>query len=213
MSYQAISATTTTLLGLLQQSFDDDALLAGFFAAGGGSRVVTARTPQEMETANEAGVSIWLYRIERDPELLNHPPERVAADRLRRRPLPLRLHYLVTPVVRDAADVGSAPGMEQLLIGKVLQTFHDLPELAGSDLRGSLTGTGARLRVRMEPLDLSEIAAVWDALDSSYQLCIAYEVAVTLVDSETAAAPVTPVDGVEPEHGLVTAAAAGAGAP
>jgi hypothetical protein len=210
MSYQAIPATTTTLIGLLQQSFDDDAVLAGYFAAGGGSRVVSGRTPQEMGPANEEGVSVWLYHIERDPELLNQPPERVAADRLRRRPLPLRLHYLITPVVRDAADVGSAPDTEQLLIGKVLQTFHDLPEIAGSDLRGSLVGTGARLRVRLEPLGLPEIAAVWDALDSSYQLCIAYEVAVTLVDSETAAAPVAPVDVVEPEHGLIAAAGAGA---
>jgi hypothetical protein len=167
-----------------------------------------------MGPAGEEGISVWLYHIERDPELLNQPPERLAPDRLRRRPLPLRLHYLITPVVRDAEDVGSSPGVEQLLLGKVLQTFHDLPELAGSDLRGSLTGTGARLRVRLEPLSLPEITAVWDALDSPYQLCVSYEVAVPLIESETAAAVVAPVDVIATEHGLIApAAAAGLAAP
>ena len=204
MSYQAISATTATLIAVLEESFSADAELAAYFA-GGANRMVSPRTPQEMTEAEQGGVSLWLYRIERDPELLNQPPQRVDLSHRLRRPLPLKLHYLVTPVVPAADDVSNAPGTEQLLIGKVLQTFHDQPELAGSQLRRALEGTGTSVRVRLEPLDLPELTSVWDALDSSYQLCISYEVSVTLIASETEGTRVAPVDVVLPEDGLITA--------
>lgn len=207
MSYQAISATTATLLALLEENFAADPLFAGFFAAGGGggNRVVSPRTPREMEQAQDTGLSVWLYQIARDPELLNRPRERIAADSLSRRPLPLRLHYLLTPVVQETEAGDNDPGMEQLIIGKVLQIFHDHPKLSGVQLRGSLIGTGTSVRVRLEPLDLEEITRVWDALESSYQLCVSYEVSVVMVASDSESARTAPVDAVEPEHGVIRA--------
>src|SRR5689334_12533358 len=100
----------------------------------GGTACVSLHTPQEMAEIPEEGLSLWLYRIVRDEFQLNRPPVRVAPDRLRRAPLPVRLHYLVTPIVTGGNGAVGAPEIEQLIIGKVLEGFHDRPALSGSEL-------------------------------------------------------------------------------
>lgn len=205
MSYRSINATTLTLVDLLATRFIADPLLRPFFDGNlGGSLVVSARTPQEMIDHDEGGLSIWLYHIARDPELLNMPPRRIGPDTWEQRPLPLRLHYLMTPVVNGTDNGGNDPGLEQFIIGKVLQTLHDTPALHGSMLRGELVGSGASLAVRLEPMGLEEITRVWDALESSYQLCVSYEVSLVLVASDKEAERVTPVSSLEPEYGVIT---------
>lgn len=204
MTYRAINATTVTLVDLLAGHFNSDILLRPFFdSAAGGNMVVSARTPHEMADTNEAGLSVWLYRIARDPELLNHPPRRTGPDTYEYRPLPLRLHYLMTPVVNDPDTSGNDPGLEQFIIGKVLQTLHDNPNISGALLRGDLVGTGTNLTVRLEPLELEEITRVWDAMESSYQLCISYEVSLVMIASDKEVERITPVASVEPEYGII----------
>jgi hypothetical protein len=207
LTYRAINATTVTLVDLLTEYFNSDSLLRSFFDSGlGGNMAISPRTPQEMTDMNEAGLSIWLYRIARDAELLNHPPRRISDDSYEYRPLPLRLHYLMTPVVNDPEISGNDPNMEQFIIGKVLQTLHDHPIIQGAKLRGDLVGSGSKLTVRLEPLDLEEITRVWDALESSYQLCISYEISMVMIASEQEAERITPVSSVEPEYGVITGA-------
>lgn len=204
MSYRYISASTSTVSELLSSNFESDSLLAPRFDSGlGGNMVVSPRTPHEMADLSEAGLSVWLYRIARDPELLNLPPRRTGFDTFEYRPLPLRLHYLMTPVVNDINNGGNDPGIEQLIIGKVLQTFHDNSTLSGSLLRGALIGTGSKLTVRLEPTTLEEITRVWDALESSYQLCISYEVSFVLLSSEKEEGLAVPVGIAEPEFGVI----------
>lgn len=113
MSYRNINSATRTVAGLLSSHFESDPDLGGFFnAVLGGTMSVSPRTPEEMANAEQNGLSVWLYRIARDPELLNLPPRRVGFDRFERQPLPLRLHYLMTPVVNTDLTVGNDPGME-----------------------------------------------------------------------------------------------------
>lgn len=205
MTYRAINATTVTLIDLLTEHFNIDPLLRPFFDSGlGGNMAVSARTPQEMADTSEAGLSVWLYRIARDPELLNQPPRRTGDDTWQHRPLPLRLHYLMTPVVNDPDTSGNDPGFEQFIIGKVLQTLHDNPSIHGAMLRGDLVGTGAKLTSRLEPLNLEEITRVWDAMESAYQLCISYEVSLVMIASDKEVERITPVSSVEPEYGVIT---------
>lgn len=202
MTYRSINSTTRTISDLLDSHFRSDALLRPFFE--GGAMIVSPRTPQEMEEADATGLSVWLYRIARDPELLNLPPRRIGPNTLEYRPLPLRLHYLMTPIVNEHDELGNDPGLEQFLIGKVLQTLHDHSKIHGAMLRGDLVGTGTTLTVRMEPLGLEEITRVWDAMESSYQLCVSYEVSLVLVASDQEVEHVSPVESVEPEYGVIT---------
>lgn len=212
--YTALRSTTMTLVEILEQHLENDPALSAFFnPINGGNMVVSASTPQEMADNNLAGLSVWLYRIDRDDQLLNHPPRRIGFDRRERRSLPLRLHYLITPVANGNQGGGNGPPLEQSVLGKTLQTFHDHPLLSGVDLQDDLVGSGLEIAVRLEPLGLEEITRVWDALERSYQLCVSYEASVVMVASDAEAGLVSPVDTVANEYGAITNQFAAEGAP
>lgn len=198
--YTALRATSQTLTRFLETRFQADALLSGLFSVGG--MVISLSTPQEMTEKPAEGLSVWLYRVIRDDQRLNDPPERLGSNLLRPQPLPVRLHYLLTPVTnRKVGD----PETEQLIMGKVLQTFHSHPILRGADLRAELAGTEAELKIRLEPMSLEEITRVWEAVEGSYQLSVSYEVSVVNIESELEPEKVTPVDVALPEYGLIVA--------
>jgi hypothetical protein len=201
--YTALRATSETLVRYLRQRFETDLNLAPFFDAGsGGTMIVSLNTPQEMTQNNLQGVSVWLYRVVRDEQRLNAPPERLGPHQLRYPPLPLCLHYLVTPVI-DRNGNRTGPEIEQTVLGKVLQTFHDHPRLRGTDLQDDLSGTTVELHARLEPLTLEEITRVWEALESSYQLSVSYEVSVVNIESAVEPERVSPVLVAMPEYGAI----------
>lgn len=166
-----------------------------------GTMIVTLNNPEELAETEQEGVSVWLYLIERDGETLNQPPRRYTPDRLTPRPLPLRLHYLVTPQV-DHKTRELAGELEQLIVGKILQVFHDASSLAGARLVNTLSGRPYEFFVRLEPLGLEQITRVWDALDRPYQLCVSYEVSIVPIESAMEASFGKPVDVSMPEIGV-----------
>ncbi|HEX3559740.1 MAG TPA: DUF4255 domain-containing protein [Pyrinomonadaceae bacterium] len=201
--YTALRATSQTLAEFLRHSLITDAGLATLFdPLMGGTMLVTLATPEEMAENDKEGLSVWLYRVVRDDERLNAPPERVSYNQVRRAPLPVRLHYLMTPVTASK-NLEGGPETEQVVLGKVLQVLHDHPVMRGTDLQGELSGTAAELAVRLEPMPLEEIARVWDALDGSYQLSVSYEVSVVLIATDAQPASVAPVEVVLPEYGVI----------
>ena len=175
----AIKATSLTLQKLLQDAINSE------FPPKGPD--VLLNTPKEMKAGK--GVSLWLYRVVRDEFLTNQPPERIRPNEQRRTPLPVRLHYLVTPLMDDD------PETEQQVLGKVLQVLYDHPILRGVDLQGGLDPATVELRVFLETLSLEEITRVWNALnsDTGYQLCVSYEVQVVEIESALPPDSVIPV--------------------
>lgn len=199
-----IRATSVSLRELLREALEGDVDLDAFFApAQGGTMVVNLNTPEEMVDLSLEGVSLWLYRLQRDADTLNQPPRRIAPGELQPRPLPLCLHYLLTPIVDHATRL-QAPELEQHVLGKVLQVLHDIGSLRGPLLRDDLGGQAMEIFVRLEPLSLEEITRVWDALELPYQLCVSYEVSVVPIHSGRALEQARPVDAVHPEYGLAT---------
>jgi hypothetical protein len=195
--YTALRATSRTLAKFIETKFQADPLLSGFF---GGGMVVSLATPQEMNEKPAEGLSVWLYRIIRDEQRLNDPPVRISASELQPPPLPVRLHYLITPVTNQQTG---DPETEQLIIGKVLQLFHSQSVLRGADLQAEFSGTEIELRVRLEPQSLEEITRVWEALEGSYQLSVSYEVSVVNIMPELEPEQISPVMISMPEHGLI----------
>ncbi len=175
----AIRAASRTLADFLTAELENDPDLGPFFS-GAGTMRVWLNTPAEM-TATRSGLSVWLYRVTRDEFTLNRPPERVGPAELRPAPLPVRLHYLLSPITGSRAD--DAPATEQVLLGKVLQALADHPQLRGVDLKDDFEGTRAVMSTRFESLTIDELARVWDALDTSYRTSVSYE--VTVVDIES----------------------------
>jgi hypothetical protein len=203
--HTSLRATSRTLQDYLQTGFVADFALAPFFdPIQGGSMQVSLNDPEEMQSNHVEGVSVWLYRIERDEQRLNAPPTRPAPDRLTATPLPLRLHYLVTPIVTiDPAFPLVSPGREQEMLGKAMQLFYQRPVLRGTDLRDTLTGSDERISIRLEPMSLEEITRVWNALEQPYQLSVSYEVTLAFVAPDAQPLVITPVRIAEPMHGVI----------
>ena len=200
--YTVLAATSETLRRLLWEAMTNDVGPSGLALFFAGMTTVSLETPREMQQAGRQGLSVWLYRIARDDSRLNDPPARVLLPNgdveFVPPPLPLRLHYLLTPLA------AASPDIEQRILGRALQVFHTFPIVSGSMLRGELAGTNAELHVHLEALGLEEITRVWEALEGSYQLSVSYE--VTLADIHSAADAYRPgiVESVHRQAALIT---------
>lgn len=200
--YTSIRATSKTLQEHLKQRFiADPGLGAHFDPVLGGTMIVSLVSPEEMALNNAEGLSVWLFSAIRDTDLLNSPPTRLGLHQLEPAPLPLRLRYLLTPIVRSTGN--AAAETSQDILGKVLQVFHTHPVFRGVDLQDDLSGTSAELHARLEQLTLEEITRVWDALERSYELSISYEVSMVDITAESEPENFSPVDVVQPEYDLI----------
>ena len=179
--YTVISAVSGTLKEILRQkiTMSADTELNGV--------EIYLLSPKEMQDAgNSVGISVWLYKVSRMPDMLNDPPERRSPNQIARAPLPILLFYLVTPITGD-------PETRHTLLGRVLQVLNDYSVLRGSDLQGVLEGSGEQLRVNLEALSLEELSLVWDALSEPYQLSVTYLVQVVKIDSDLEPVKSSPV--------------------
>jgi hypothetical protein len=201
--YTALYSTSDALSAYLRAQLEG-LPAPGLGFGGGGGRVVSLNSPHEMrEDMKQEGLSVWLYRIERDDTRLNVPDERVAPDQLRRPPIPLRLHYLMTPVTFNSG-AGGSPDIEQKVLGRVVQALHTRPILRGAALDNTdLEGTDAELHLHFEALGLDELSRVWEALEGSFQLAVSYEVTVVNIDADIEPARVPPVTIALPEHAVI----------
>ena len=204
--FTSLFSTSQALSGYLRQQLEN-LPTPGLGFGGGGSRLVSINSPHEMrEDMKQEGLSVWLYRIDRDEMRLNLPDERLSRTQLKRPPLPLRLHYLMTPVTFKGGGAG-APDIEQKILGRALQALHTKPVLMGTDLEFTdLEGSGAELHVHLEALALDELSRVWEALEGSFQLAVSYEVTVVNVDADVQPERISPVEIVLPELALTVGA-------
>ena len=170
--FTSISAASHTLQVLLGSYITNEttAPLAG--------TPIDLRTPRELRVAGVRNVvSLWCYRVVRCAEVLNRPETRIPPDRVRRRPFPMELHYLITPLAPAAAD-------EQTLLGRVVQVLHDHSIIRGADIPASVTAQlPSELRVNFEALTLEELTRVWHSLQADYQLSVSYQVQLIEIDS------------------------------
>jgi hypothetical protein len=136
---------------------------------------ISLQSPQALKDDDSVRLSVYLYRIVEDPYLKNQPMQPGPGRRLRQAPLTLDLYYLVTPLV-------GTPREQHIVLGKVLEVFHDRAVLQGPDV-GSLAAADEELRVVLNPVSLEENTRVWQALEMSYRLSVCYLVRVALLDS------------------------------
>jgi hypothetical protein len=168
--FSAISAVSQTLRELLNQKITlSSGILNGI--------PIHLESPKECQLGGLTGISVWLYKVSRMGEMLNQPPERRGLDLIAKAPLPVDLHYLVTPLMTD-------PTTRHTVMGRILQLFHDHANLSGAELQGTLQGSSEQLRVNLEALTLEELSQVWDALSEPYQLSVTYLVQAVKIDSD-----------------------------
>jgi hypothetical protein len=196
----AIHAAMRSIADILEAEFRADSIFSNSF---GGAVInpmrVLLNSPAQM-TGARSGLSVWLYRVERDENTLNRQQSRISPNLLQRVPLPTKLHVLLTPCTNLDGD--DAQETDFKILGKALQILEATPCLSGLNLSAEFAGTDAKIFVRLEMLTLDEITRIWDALESSYQPCLSYEVSVVDIDIDTTPEHATPVKIPMPQLGV-----------
>ncbi len=169
--YTSLSAASLALQKLLKQEITDstDPQLSGVD--------VFLYSPKRMKEENEEGISLWLYRVNREPDTLNRPPERIGPNLLRHQPMPLTLYFLITPMLAKPQD-------EQAVLGKIVQVLNDHAIVGGAEAGPVLGADGTELHIALDGLTLEELARVWDVLKEPYQLSVCYLVQTVRIDSD-----------------------------
>ena len=140
---------------------------------------ITLKSPKEVadEGTSSNKVSLFLYHIQINPHLRNEEPPITNDTATILPPLVVDLFYMVTPYSEDKTD-------EKLILGKVMQIFHDNATLKGSLLQGELNGTDEAFRLLLCSADLENLARVWDAFqDVAYRLSVVYTIPSVYIDS------------------------------
>jgi hypothetical protein len=137
---------------------------------------ISLDSPFDLQDNDSVKLSIYLYRITENATTKNQIPVQGDGAQIRKAPLTLDLHYLVTPLVGTVTD-------QQIILGKVMQVLYDRAILRGTDLTGSLASSGQELRVILNPVALEELTRVWQSMEMSYRLSVVYLVRVVMVDS------------------------------
>lgn len=141
---------------------------------------ITFKSPKEIN--NDGGstnkVSIFLYQILENYYLKNEDHYRISNTELKLPPLSLDLLYLVTPYSNDKTQ-------EKIILGKVMQIFHDNAVLTGTVLQGSLAGTDEEIKLLFNPLSLDDLTKIWSAFfpEIAYRLSVSYIVTPVRIDS------------------------------
>lgn len=141
---------------------------------------VDARSPHELETDHVATVvSVWMHRVDVQPDLLNRAAPRPDPDHVLRRPTPLELLLHVTPLDPSAET-------RALLLGRAVQVLADHRRLAGDDLVGSLRGSASPLLLTLEPSSAYDLSLLWGTVHSPMRAGVGLHVNGVVVDTHVA---------------------------
>jgi Pvc16 N-terminal domain len=163
-------------------------LTAGLSTLGPPASVAEVHDLASLPSSSPPRATLFLYDVVQEPTVRNRPKStRLVGGNLvvRKQPLGLCLHYLVTAWGGDRAT-------EQQILGRVMQVMYDDAVIDGVELAGSLAGTPTELRVSLSPMQLEDRARVWFAIGQPYRLSVNYEVRVVDIDpvTETSTSPV-----------------------
>jgi hypothetical protein len=152
-------------------------------------QAIALEPPGDRISDNTTQLSLFLYHIEVDPYNRNQLRLRIAPDGLLRPPLPLHLHYLVTPL-NDSEDDNL------LMLGRILQHFHFHPALDsidGTPIGDSFGGGVSELRILFESLPIANLYTLWNMIESPYRLSLTFSVTPVAIDSDLGVAQGTRV--------------------
>ncbi|MEV7612598.1 DUF4255 domain-containing protein [Streptomyces sp. NPDC089799] len=171
---RAIEAVTETLRALVED---------GIKSVEPGATAV-ARPPHRVSPTGQPGlVNLFLYRTSTAPERRNDPPPGLLPGETGEPPLPLVLHYLLTPFVQGDDDL-----VAHRLLGAALQALHTRPLLSRAELAqtaafSDLSRQPDHIRITWHAVDEKEIYSLWSVFQTPYRLTAAFEVRAVLIDS------------------------------
>jgi len=173
--YPVIADVGNTLKKLLWENIKNDAKVNKIIEA---EANITLESPAEMQTDSNKKLSLYLYRIVenqflKNQEIPNNDPKKIESN-----PLAIDLFYLITPATNLREQ-------DHILLGKVMQVFHDHAVVRGLILTGdTLAGSDVQLRLVFYSLPFEEIIQLWQSFsEKSFHLSVCYQVTPIRIDS------------------------------
>jgi hypothetical protein len=147
---------------------------------------------EEPDGVGPRRVNLYLWRVTENAHLKNQDlPGPPGASKPPLPPLPLELHYLLTPYAES-------PGERQELLGDAMGVLHDYPVLTDEGpARSGISGGGSsepvldqrvreefdRLKITLDALDPEQLSSLWTSFTVPYRLSAAYSVSVIRIES------------------------------
>jgi hypothetical protein len=195
-TYRAIAATGLAICGLLKSSFP---------AAEFPDADFKLYKPNDFDSPMANGVSLYLYKVQVNTSRRNLPPV-VASDGKRYRPpLPLDLHYLLTPWATDAE-------VQQRLLGWAMRELENTPILPSNLLNDAIQEVDTfrpneTVELICEAISLQDMNTLWDgfkANKTNQHLSVTYVARMLLIESAVEMTEHPPVQTRVTELGKVT---------
>jgi hypothetical protein len=176
-TYRVIQDIGTALISVLWNDFQFDNKIKPEIIES--DTQITLDSPADMTDQHK--LSLFLFRIAENPFMRNQEIEQMNSAQLVSPACIVDLHYLITPRTKDKTK-------DHLLVGKILQIFHDHPVLRDQDFQEieSLKNSTEELRVTFNPLPMETITELWNLFrDKPYMLSLCYQVSPVSIDSIT----------------------------
>ncbi|HEX9775218.1 MAG TPA: DUF4255 domain-containing protein [Actinomycetota bacterium] len=202
-NFLAIATVTAALQRILQEQLDED--------VPGAKATVDRPGAKPAGTVTDPGVGVYLYRTSPSPAFRAYdvPTRRRDGSLMTRPQIGLDLDYLLT----FYGDEGKLE--PQRILGSVVRTLHARPGITDADVEAvkaaaapplptlpvhaalkdtDLAGQVEHIVVRPATLDLEELSKLWSVFfQTPYQLSMAYQVSVVLIEESAAPKPARPV--------------------
>jgi len=173
--YNIIADIGETLKKLLWENFESDPNI--FPQIIDSEDHITLVSPDEMDAANPKKLSLFLYQVIENSHMKNQEMMTVNTGLLQYPSLIMDLLFLVTCSTDDRKK-------DHILMGKVMQIFHDHAVLKGSILQGSLNGTAEEFRIVFFTLPFEETMNLWQSFrEKTFKLSVCYRVTPVKIDS------------------------------
>lgn len=140
---------------------------------------VLLSTPDDFKSSapTPPTVTVFLYHIGIAGEMRNAAGRSQLNGTWRRPPLPLELHFLVTPWAKTARDA-------YRIIGVIAQLFYDHALLRFDELQGDkVWAPDDTVEIVMESLPVDTLYDIWEPTDIPYKLSLTYLVRILGIDS------------------------------
>ncbi|REG25030.1 uncharacterized protein DUF4255 [Archangium gephyra] len=193
-TYAAIAALGQALLGLLEQACPKPEFQGAKFELYQASN---------FKAHMEEGISLFLFRVVPSTNRRNLPGRVDAQGRRYRQPLPVDLHYLLTPWARSAAR-------QHRLLGWAMRTLEDTPTLTAQFLNHygrPETDTflpDETVTLVFDPLSIQDLLNVWEVGKPDLQVSATYVARMVVLESALRDEQPPAVQTRELQHGRYT---------
>jgi hypothetical protein len=181
-THQAIAVTGQAILGLLADACPKPEFAGAEFEL---------YQPSNFQKPMSEGLSLFLYRVTVNLGQRNQSSRPRADGQRPRRPLPLDLHYMLTPWAATAAR-------QQRMLGWAMRSLEDTPILDSGYLNHYGPEAGIFLdsetvELSHDPISLQDMLNIWDVFKPNQQLSVTYLARMVSIESELGIAEFAPV--------------------